>query len=183
MQFVHFAITCKRLVLTTFDTVASLNSAKIAPDLTLNDIADMDLLLPRLTSINRTGAIEELVDLLHNRHIITDRLGFLQAVLEREQLQSTVLNKEVALPHARGRCVNSLGLAMGIAPAPIAFPCGGERSTVRLICLIAVPAHAPDLYLNLLGILARTLSSNQRRRAFLKAKSAEQMQQLLLKSA
>ena len=183
MQFVHFASLRKRLVMTTFNTVASLNSAKIAPSLTLDDIADMALLLPRLTSTSKIGAIKELVDLLHNRHIVTDRLSFLQAVLEREQLQSTVLDSEVALPHARGRCVGSLGLAMGIAPAPIDFPSGDECGTVRLICLIAVPAHAPDLYLKLLGILARTLSSNQRRQAFLKAKSAEQMQQLLLESA
>ena len=169
--------------MTTFDTIASLNRAKVASALTLADIADMNLLLPRLTSTSKIGAIKELVDLLHNRNVVTDRLSFLQAVLEREQLKSTVLNGEVALPHARGRCVDSLGLAMGIAPAPIDFPSGDECSTVRLICLIAVPAHAPDLYLNLLGMLARTLSSDQRRRAFLKAKSAEQMQQLLLESA
>jgi mannitol/fructose-specific phosphotransferase system IIA component (Ntr-type) len=169
--------------LTALNTVASLNSAKIASPLTLDDIADIDLLLPRLTATSKIGAIKELTDLLHERHVITDRLGFLQAVLEREQLQSTVLNNEVALPHARGRCVDSLGLAMGIAPAPIDFPSGDECSTVRLICLIAVPAHAPDLYLNLLGMLARILSSNQRRRDFLQAESAEQMQQLLLESA
>jgi mannitol/fructose-specific phosphotransferase system IIA component (Ntr-type) len=169
--------------LTALNTVASLNSAKIASPLTLDDIADIDLLLPRLTATSKIGAIKELTDLLHERRVITDRLGFLQAVLEREQLQSTVLNNEVALPHARGRCVDSLGLAMGIAPAPIDFPSGDECSTVRLICLIAVPAHAPDLYLNLLGMLARILSSNQRRRDFLQAESAEQMQQLLLESA
>jgi mannitol/fructose-specific phosphotransferase system IIA component (Ntr-type) len=169
--------------LTALNTVASLNSAKIASSLTLDDIADIDLLLPRLTATSKIGAIKELTDLLHERRVITDRLGFLQAVLEREQLQSTVLNNEVALPHARGRCVDSLGLAMGIAPAPIDFPSGDECSTVRLICLIAVPAHAPDLYLNLLGMLARILSSNQRRRDFLQAESAEQMQQLLLESA
>jgi mannitol/fructose-specific phosphotransferase system IIA component (Ntr-type) len=169
--------------LTALNTVASLNSAKIASSLTLDDIADIDLLLPRLTATSKIGAIKELTDLLHERRVITDRLGFLQAVLEREQLQSTVLNNEVALPHARGRCVDSLGLAMGIAQAPIDFPSGDECSTVRLICLIAVPAHAPDLYLNLLGMLARILSSNQRRRDFLQAESAEQMQQLLLESA
>ena len=169
--------------MTTFNTVASLNRAKIASSLTLDDIADINLLLPRIASTSKIGAIKELVDLLHDRHVVTDRLSFLQAVLEREQLQSTVLNNGVALPHARGRCVDSLGLAMGIAPVPIDFPSGDECSTVRLICLIAVPAHAPDLYLSLLGMLARTLSSNQRKRAFLEATSAEQMQQLLLESA
>lgn len=139
--------------------------------------------MPRLTATSKIGAIKELVDLLHERSVITDRLSFLQAVLERDQLQSTILSNEVALPHARGRCVDNLGLAMGIAPAPIEFPSGDERGAVRLICLIAVPAHAPDLYLNLLGMLARILSTDQRRSAFLQAESAEQMQQLLLESA
>jgi PTS system nitrogen regulatory IIA component len=101
-------------------------------------------------------------------------------VLEREQLQSTILGAEVALPHARSRSVRDLGLAMGIAHTPIDFPSGDDRHGVRLICLIAVPAHAPDLYLNLLGSLARILSDEERKTKLIPAESAAEMQALLL---
>ncbi len=168
--------------MTALRTTAGSTYAKIAPSFTIEEVVDPGLLLPRLTATSKIGAIKELVDRMHERSIITDRLSFLQSVLEREQLQSTILNGEVALPHARGRSVHSLGLAMGIAQTPIDFPSGDERRAVRLICLIAVPAHAPDLYLNLLGMLARILSASKRTDALVQAESAEQMRQLLLQS-
>jgi len=166
--------------LTVTSPVALRSNAKFAHRFNIDQVINSELLIPQLRANNKIGAIKELVDKMHDQGIITDSLSFLQSVLEREQLQSTILGGEVALPHARSRCVSDLGLALGIAHTPIDFPSGDERHPVRLICLIAVPAHAPDLYLNLLGSLARTLSDEERRTALLAAESAADMQALLL---
>ncbi len=160
--------------------VALGSNAKFAHRFNLDQIIDSELLIPQLHSDNKIGAIKELVDKMHEQGVITDSLSFLQSVLEREQLQSTILAGEVALPHARSRCVRDLGLALGIAHTPIDFPSGDERHGVRLICLIAVPAHAPDMYLNLLGSLAHILSNEERKTALIAAESAASMQALLL---
>jgi PTS system fructose-specific IIC component len=148
--------------------------------LEISSLTDPHLLVPRLKASTKIGAIKELVDRLHERGIISDSLQFLQAVLERENLQSTLLDSDIALPHARSRGACELGLALGIARRPIDFPSGDERCPVRLICLIAVPAHAPDLYLSLLGVLARRLGDQELKSALLNAASPAEMYQLLI---
>jgi mannitol/fructose-specific phosphotransferase system IIA component (Ntr-type) len=137
-------------------------------------------LIPELVADSKIPAIKELVDRLHAQGVVDDNLAFLQAVLERETLQSTVIGDgEVALPHARGRTVRRLGMALGRAKTPIGFPSGDDRHKVGMICLIAVPADSPGLYLKLLAALARVFDDATFRAELGEADSAERMQQLL----
>jgi mannitol/fructose-specific phosphotransferase system IIA component (Ntr-type) len=155
--------------------------AKIAhriPEIS-REFIDPSLLVPNLSADTKIGAIKELVDRLHRRGIVQDSLSFLQSVLERENLQSTIFTDYVALPHARSRSVSELGMALGIARKPIDFPSGDDRRPVHLICLIAVPAHAPDLYLSLLAGLSRTFSDAGFRNALLQATTTEELYGLL----
>jgi mannitol/fructose-specific phosphotransferase system IIA component (Ntr-type) len=138
------------------------------------------LMIPELAADSKIPAIKELVDRLHEHDVVDDNLAFLQAVLERETLRSTVIGDgEVALPHARGRMVRGLGMAMGRSRIPIGFPSGDDRHEVGLICLIAIPANEPGLYLKLLSALARVFQDAAFRVELGKAESAERMQQLL----
>ncbi|MEW6754568.1 MAG: PTS sugar transporter subunit IIA [Candidatus Latescibacterota bacterium] len=143
-------------------------------------LADPELIVPSLGSANKIGAIKELVDRLHVRGMVNDSLSFLQAVLERENLESTILSSSVALPHARSRAVNRLGMAVGVARPPLDFPSGDDRRPVDLICLIAIPAHAPGSYLALLGSLARTLGDADLKGALVNAASADELYRLLV---
>ena len=158
--------------------------AEIAPTGAPGDLAGVvanpGLMVPDLSSDNKIGAIKELVDRLHDQHLIDDSLGFLQAVLERESLSSTVIaDGQIALPHARGRMVRRLGLALGRARRPIEFPSGDDRHEVDLICLIAVPADAPGRYLRLLAVLARAFDDPGFRNRLVAAQGAEEMHELL----
>ena len=137
-------------------------------------------MVPHLSADSKIAAIKELVDRLGEQGLIDDGLDFLQAVLERETLQSTVIGDGlVALPHARGRMVRRLGLSLGRATTPIEFPSGDDRHQVRLICLIAIPADAPGLYLRLLGLLARVFADADFRQDLCGAETVEQMQALM----
>ena len=154
-------------------------SAKFACNFELADLVSEDLLIPQLADNSKIGAIKDLVDCLHDKGIVTDRLSFLQSVLERENLQSTILGNDVALPHARSHSATKLGLALATTAHPIEFPSGDDRCTVGMICLIAVPAHAPDLYLSLLASLARTLANSELKRGLVHANSSAAMYRLL----
>ncbi|MFH1568397.1 MAG: PTS sugar transporter subunit IIA [Gemmatimonadota bacterium] len=138
-----------------------------------------DTMLPGLEPESKIWALKELVDALHGRGVVTDSLSFLQAVLERENLGSTVLDGEVAVPHARSRSVNRLGMAVGACRQPLDFPSGDDRHGVRLICLIAVPSEAPGLYLSLLAAVARTFGDHRLRQQLLEADDPEAMHRLL----
>lgn len=138
-----------------------------------------DTMVPNLASDSKIGAIKELVNVLHGRGVVADSLSFLQAVLERENLGSTVLEGEVALPHARSRTVHQLGMAVGACARPLDFPSGDDRHGVRLVCLIAVPSEAPGLYLGLLAAAARTLGDSGVRQQLMAAASPSDMHRIL----
>ena len=136
-------------------------------------------MVPDLGAESKIGAIKTLVDRLQQAGILDDSLSFLQAVLERENIESTVVHGLIALPHARCRAVSRLGMAVGVSSQPIDYPSGDDRSSVRLICLIAVPADAPRLYLGLLAALASAFGDDDFVRATLSAGTPEKMYALM----
>ncbi len=155
-------------------------SAKFAPDAALEAYPlDIDLLVPGLRASNKIGAIKQLVDRLHRRGFIGDSLQFLQSVLERENLESTILAEGVALPHARCHSVHRLGLAVGVTQPPLEYPSGDDVGRIPVICLIAVPADAPSRYLDLMGLLAHRLSHAEIRAGLRAATTATELQALL----
>ncbi|MBI2502508.1 MAG: PTS sugar transporter subunit IIA [Candidatus Latescibacteria bacterium] len=144
----------------------------------LQPLLDPALMVPELKADNKIAAIKELIDRLYLKGVVKDSLSFFQAVLGRENIESTILG-EVAMPHARSLAVNQLGLALGVSRLPIDYPSGDERQAVQIICLIAVPAHAPDSYLALLGALARTFRDADLIDSLLQAASPEELCDLL----
>ena len=139
------------------------------------------LMIPDLAADSKIAAIKELAVRLRAREVVEDSLAFMQSVLERENLSSTILaDGRIALPHARGRMVRRLGMAMARTRAPIEFPSGDDRHDVGMICLIAVPDGAPGLYLRLLGVLARAFGDGEFLSAMEHAETAEEMQALLV---
>ena len=148
----------------------------------LQALTEPELLVPRLQSGSKIGAIKELVDRLHAKGVVGDSLDFLQAVLERERLQSTILGTGMALPHARSRAVDQLGFTVGLLQRSIEYPSGDERQDIQLICLVAIPAHDPGAYLDLLEGLARIFSHGADRASLLNAASSDEMYRVLSSS-
>ena len=138
------------------------------------------LVIPHLNADNKIAAIKQLLDRMYQTGIIENSLAFLQAVLERENLESTIIGGNIALPHARSRSVQHLGLAVGLAHPPIDFPSGDERHPVELICLVAAPQHSSAAYLRLQAHLARILSDPGVRRELHQIGNAAEIHRLLM---
>ena len=129
---------------------------------------------------DRMGAIKALVNRLHSAGYVTDSLRFLQSVLDREDLESTVAGNGIAFPHARCRSAAHLGMALGISSHGVDFHSETHPEPVRLICLMAVPGEGDIRYLPLLGYLCR-LFHEDFTATFLKSRTAEEMNRLLLR--
>ena len=125
----------------------------------ISRLVDKVVFVPRLLAETKIGAIKELVDRLYHEGAVSDSLRFLQAVLEHDDLQSTVIGDGIALPHARNTAVTRLGIAVGLLPDPIPYPSAEDCNEVQTIVLVAVPADAVDTYLSILGALASALDS------------------------
>ena len=115
---------------------------------------DANLMVPRLESPDCMGAIKELVDRLHHTGIVTGSLPFLQSVLDREHLESTVTGDGIAFPHARCRSASKLGLAFGLSQEGVSFGSEAFPGKVRIIALLAVPVIGEVPYIPLLARLA-----------------------------
>ena len=76
---------------------------------------------PNLRAQTKEEVLRELTDLLEKTGKISDREEFLRVILEREELGSTGIGYNIAIPHARSSGVKSLVGAFGISREGIDF--------------------------------------------------------------
>ena len=132
--------------------------------------------VPTLSARTATEAIEELISALGTR------LGRLseaaqRAVIERENVASTGLGDEVAIPHAAVEGLSKPVLALGRSSG-IDFDAPDGRPA-RIVILLLMPPHAYDHEVRVLASIARALIDADSRDQLLRAKDLEQVIELL----
>lgn len=112
----------------------------------LSDILSESLISTSLQRRDKNGIIEELLNLAAASGKIKNRDAVLQAVLEREKLMSTGLEKGVALPHAKTDDVDGLVLAVAISKDGIDFQSADGQPSHLFFFLLAPKSEAgPNL--------------------------------------
>ena len=106
---------------------------------------------------HKQGIIEELLDLAMKSGVIKDRNTALKAVLAREELMSTGLEKGVAVPHAKTNAVDDITMALGISPEGIDFESADGKPSHLLFFLLA-PEAAAGQNVKVLAQIARLTS-------------------------
>ena len=114
-------------------------------------------------------ALRKLVGLLQRDEKIRDPEKFLEQVLVRERASASVVEHDVAFPHARTDLVDKIVLAIGRSRAGIPFSQTGQRA--HLIFLIGVPQRLISDYLVCVGALARLLKDDEVRQRLLYAET------------
>lgn len=98
-------------------------------------------------------AIHRLTGLLAAGGCLTDAAAFEADVLAREQLGATCVGGGLAIPHAKSAAVHTAGVAVLTLDPPLACPTP-DQLPVQMLFLIAAPAGANDLHVQVLGELA-----------------------------
>ena len=143
--------------------------------MTLGQFTEAKLLIPRLLSDRRDGAIQELTKRLEGTGRIENAPGFLEAVLKRETEMPTMV-EGVAVPHVRGAAVQNLSIAVGLSAAGI--PWGRDkRRAAHMVFLFAVPLSDAATYLSLLSGLSSLIQDEI---AFTALKRATQPEEMLM---
>ncbi|MCQ8772736.1 fructose-specific PTS transporter subunit EIIC [Streptomyces telluris] len=111
---------------------------------------------PRLAAHGKEAAIREMAGLLAASGHVADVDGLVSAALAREEMGTTGLGEEIAIPHAKTDAVSApvVGFARseGIEWGAL------DGTKARLIFMIAVPgAAAGDEHLRILAMLSRKL--------------------------
>ncbi|MFD8999324.1 fructose-specific PTS transporter subunit EIIC [Streptomyces abikoensis] len=110
-----------------------------------------------LAAVRKDAAIRELAEVLGGAGQVRDVDALVTAVLAREELGTTGLGEEIAVPHAKTDAVTAP--VVGFARSAEGIDWGAlDGSKARLIFMIAVPeALAEDEHLRILALLARKL--------------------------
>ena len=102
------------------------------------------------------AAIHQLVELVQKSGCLTNTVQFEQDVLERENMGGICMGRGLAIPHAKSAGVAHAELAALTLDPPL--PCDTpDGEPVRLLFLIAAPADANDLHVQMLAGLATLL--------------------------
>ncbi|MFI9239400.1 fructose-specific PTS transporter subunit EIIC [Streptomyces sp. NPDC053079] len=110
-----------------------------------------------LAARDKVAAIREMAGLLAAGGKVTDVDALVDAVLAREELGTTGLGEEIAIPHAKTDAVTAP--VVGFARSAEGIEWGALDGTpARLVFMIAVPVGAAgDEHLRILALLARKL--------------------------
>ncbi|MBN1803751.1 MAG: PTS sugar transporter subunit IIA [Sedimentisphaerales bacterium] len=144
----------------------------------LIDMVEEKIVKVPLESRNKPDILRELVQILKDAGEIDDFDSVLNAVQEREDKQSTGLEQGIAVPHCKCSAVNSLKLAIGIAPGGIDFDSMDKQPTNLFFLLVA----SPDLsgpHVEALAEIAKLARSKSFCKALVNSESAREAVELL----
>lgn len=120
----------------------------------ISDYLNESLITVSLGHKDKTGIIEDLLDLAVKSGKITDRSDALKAVLDREALMSTGLEKGIAIPHAKSTTAQEICMALGISKEGVDFESADEKPS-HLIFFLLAPEAAAGQNVQVLAQIAR----------------------------
>jgi mannitol/fructose-specific phosphotransferase system IIA component (Ntr-type) len=105
---------------------------------------------------------------LHNKDEVRN------AILEREEIMSTGIGHECAIPHGKSSGVDDIVLAFGVTAEPVEYQ-SLDNNPVRLVLLMVRRESDTKLRLILLSRASKVMNSASARDAFLHAKSRKEI--------
>lgn len=135
--------------------VARKTSRAAVPKVGIERFSAHELMIPRLTSKDRDGALRELADKMEQEEFVQHADKLVEAAGRREAIISTCVDHGLAFPHVRGVEGGGLTVALGISPKGIKF-CPEEQLLTHIIFFIVIPTAANAFYLKLLAGLTET---------------------------
>ena len=128
----------------------------------------------RLKGKTKQDALAELVEAIAQAPEVGDKEQLEQAILEREQIMSTAVGVEVAVPHVKLPSISDFVLAVGISKDGVDFDSIDGRP-VRIVLMIAGPADQQEPYLTILSDVARVLRDERAREKITSAQTAAEV--------
>lgn len=146
----------------------------------VNEFINQNLIKMNLKSEDKDSVIKEMIDIMAENEIITDKEEVIKKAMEREAKGTTGVGKGVAIPHVKSDAVKRPAVAFGRSDAGIDYGSMDEKPS-HLFFLITVPEESHDEHLKLLAQLSRNLVHDDFRDSLLEAGDAEEVMSILEK--
>ena len=116
----------------------------------------------------------ELVDAMAQAPEVGDKEQLQLAVLEREEVMSTAIGVDVAVPHVKLSSVSGFVLAVGISKDGVDFD-STDGKPIRIVVMITGPADQHESYLKILSDVALLLRNEEVRAKIINAQTAAEV--------
>ena len=145
-------------------------------------MALIDLIRPEIIKIpleskSKEGILRELLQLLQDAGQLGSFDAAYSSLLDRESKGSTGLEEGIAIPHAKTDTVESLTLAIGIAPEGIDFQALDGKPSNLFFMLLAPPDQSGP-HIEALSEIARLTQSKAFCRILLRSRDSEEIVEL-----
>ncbi len=158
---------------------------KIMPKTMKNAVKTNELFQSELVKIvdgfaSKADCLEQMCSLLAQSDCLGSHQRFLDAVNGREDIMTTGIGKNVAIPHARDLSVSCLKAAVCLLREPLDFQ-SVDGLPVQLIFMIAIPQTAGKEYMKVLRAISEYLRDDAKRQALLNSKTSAELNHEVLK--
>lgn len=127
---------------------------------------------------NKEQSINILVDLMDATGKLKDKEEYKKLVFERENLSTTGIGGNIAIPHAKTKAVEKPGLTAIVLKNGIDYD-SLDGEPVKLFFLIAAPDGENNLHLDVLARLSTILMDKEFKNKLINAKSADEFLSLI----
>ncbi len=138
----------------------------------LSRLLSTELITVDIVNSSKEEVIRQLIDILDNNGLVSDRELVFQAVMERELQQSTGLEHGIAIPHGKSPAVDKLVGALGISHEGIDFA-SLDGNPSHLFFLLIAPPNMPGPHVQTLANIASLAQRPHFRRKLAQATSSE----------
>jgi PTS system nitrogen regulatory IIA component len=136
------------------------------------DILSQDLVVSAIEARSKADVIEELARVVAAHHPEIEHWRLVQALEDRERLNSTALGEGVAIPHGKLAGVKRVIAAFGRSPAGVDFSSLDGKPT-HLFFLLVAPEDSAGAHLKALARISRLLKDEAFRARLMAAPDAE----------
>ena len=140
----------------------------------ITDILQETSVVGTLVGRNKADVIEELAGVLARDHGEIDRQRLIQALEDRERLNSTALGDGVAIPHGKLPGLKRVLAAFGRSLAGVDFQSLDGKPT-HLFFLLVAPEDSAGAHLKALARISRLLKEETFRRRLMEAPGAREL--------
>ncbi|GAA0086166.1 PTS sugar transporter subunit IIA [Clostridium sp. CTA-7] len=144
----------------------------------LKDLIKESTIKLELVSTDKNSVLDEMIELLEDDKVVTDKNKFKEDILAREELSNTGIGFEIAIPHAKSKAVKEPRIAIGLAKNGIDYG-SIDGQDIKMIFMIAVNEEQSDLHLRALANLSRKLMHTEFREGILNCKSKKEIIDML----
>ena len=140
----------------------------------ITDILTEDMVVPAVRGRTKGDIINELAGVVVAGHPEIDRARLVQALEDRERLNTTALGEGVAIPHGKLPGLRRVVAAFGRSPAGVDFQSLDGKPT-HLFFLLVAPEDSAGAHLKALARISRLLKDEAFRRRLIEAGTANEL--------